>query len=81
MKKKTQAPNDGKETFISLYDVQQAIGNEPEFEGDMPDDVWADFCSDKHKAEAAFRLIVRLTKEGIMKRLNQKTYVVLSEAE
>lgn len=52
--------------------ILQIISDEPEMPGEMPQAFWEDFCSIRHDSEAVadmMRCIVRLTKEGISKRI------------
>lgn len=46
-----------------------AIAAEPEFPGDMPDEVWNEVNGDRGKTDLALKGSVRLTKKGIIERL------------
>lgn len=49
--------------------VRAAIAAEPELPGDMPEQMWAAVQKDRDAAVELLRIVVRLTKEGIAKRL------------
>jgi hypothetical protein len=47
----------------------QAIDDEPEVPGPMPDEMWAALNGDRDAVENAIRIAVRQTKDGIRERL------------
>lgn len=48
--------------------IEAAINDEPECPGKMPDEMWEKIKGDRDAAEEAYRIAIRLTKEGIMRR-------------
>jgi hypothetical protein len=48
----------------------QAVNDEPEFPDEMPDDMWAVISHDRDAASEFFRAAVRVTKAGIINRIN-----------
>ena len=52
--------------------VLQTIKDEPEFSGDMPDELWIELSGNRHNTLLAMRNSVRLTKKGITERLEAK---------
>jgi hypothetical protein len=63
---------------ISLLAALKAISDEPEYPGHMPDGMWQAIGEHKDVAEEAMRLTVRLTKEGIRKRIEAAANNVLT---
>ena len=60
-----------KEEVLEL--VQQAIDDEPEFPGDIPEEMYQTITSgDKDTVSEALRISVRLTKSGILERVKSK---------
>ncbi len=51
--------------------VMKAIDDEPEYPGEMPDEMWEAIKNDKDAVTMALRLTVRLTKCGIKVRLGE----------
>jgi len=49
-----------------------AISAEPEFPGDMPDELWELINGNREKVDTMMKNAVRLTKEGITERLQSK---------
>ena len=49
----------------------KAVLDEPEFLGDMPDELWGRLNGDRAAIQAAMSGMVRLTKEGITERFQQ----------
>lgn len=49
--------------------VIKAINDEPEYPGDMPDEMWKALKNDRDAMAKALRLTVQLTKQGIKERL------------
>lgn len=49
--------------------VRAAISAEPELPGPMPDPMWQAISSDRDAATECLRIVVRETKQGILKRL------------
>lgn len=59
------------EEFLEL--VQSAIAEEPEFPGEMPDDMYqAIVTGDKHVVAESLRIAARLTKTGILERIKNR---------
>jgi hypothetical protein len=56
---------------LTISQVRQAIADEPEFPGDMPDDMWDIVRQDRATAVLAFRQAVIATKNGILERVNE----------
>ena len=56
---------------ISLLAALKAVSDEPEYPGHMPDGMWQAIGEHKDVAEEAMRITVRLTKEGIRKRIEE----------
>ena len=54
---------------ITKAQAYQAIADEAEFPGEMPDEMWMAICNDRDAMTEAMRLAVRETKEGIQKRI------------
>ncbi len=52
---------------IKLYALQ-AIADEPEYPGDMPDELWKELNDNRINVLNAMRGTVRLTKDGITER-------------
>ncbi len=46
----------------------QAIADEPEYPGDMPDEMWEEIIGTREVATETLRITVRLTKDGITDR-------------
>lgn len=59
---------------MKIEEVIELIKAEPEFPGDMPDEMFALMCKDKDAATEAMRIAVRLTKEGVIKRLREASH-------
>lgn len=53
----------------AIQTALQAIEDEPEVPGPMPDEMWEAIRNDRDACENAIRIAVRLTKEGIRDRL------------
>lgn len=51
----------------------KAVDDEPEFPGEMPDEVWNAFVADRDMVTKALRLAVRQTKAGIRDRIVNPT--------
>ena len=49
---------------------EQAVDDEPEYPGEMPDEMYQAICSRKDVATEAMRITVRLTKQGIKRRMS-----------
>lgn len=49
--------------------AEKAVLDEPEYPGDMPDEMWAALKGDRDACVKAMRATVRLTKRGILARL------------
>ena len=58
-----------KANYVRLADVLEAIKNEPEFPGDMPDELWDEMNGNREICTRVMQNSVRLTKQGITKRL------------
>ena len=48
--------------------LREAIEDEPEVPGHMQDEMWEAIKGDRDSIEEAMRIVVRQTKEGIIKR-------------
>ena len=59
--------------LISLSAALQAVDAEPEYPGEMPEDMYEAIRKNKNVMEEAFRITVRLTKKAIRLRLEQAT--------
>jgi hypothetical protein len=46
-----------------------AVDEEPEYPGDMPDEMWEAIRGDRDAMAEALRVTVRLTKKGIRERI------------
>jgi len=60
---------EGKKEVVEL--ALKSINDEPEFPGEMPDELWAQLDGDKDKVVVSMRASVRLTKKGIIERLQE----------
>lgn len=49
--------------------VLRAVDDEPEYPGDIPDEMWNEVRSDRELLAEALRLTVRSTKQGIRARI------------
>lgn len=58
------------QTHMKLELVHNAIDDEPEFPGDMPDEMWEAIRNNRDAMMKAMKLAVQLTKSGIKDRLN-----------
>ena len=56
-------------TMVSVSDVLKAIAEEPEYPGDMPDEVWNKIGNDRKMVEKALRSTVQITKNRIRQRI------------
>ena len=56
---------------MDLEVILNAIAAEPERDDDMPESMWKFISESKENATIAMRHIVRLTKEGITKRIKE----------
>jgi hypothetical protein len=59
-------------SWLDGESVRAAISAEPELPGDMPEKMWAAVKDDRDAAVELLRIVVRLTKDGISKRLGLK---------
>jgi hypothetical protein len=50
-------------------DILKAVADEPEYPGEMPDEMWAAIKDDRDAATKALQITVRLTKRGIRDRI------------
>ena len=66
---------------ISLLAALKAVSDEPEYPGHMPDGMWQAIGEHKDVAEKAMRITVRLTKEGIRKRIEEAANKALTNSE
>lgn len=57
------------ERVFTESEVRAAAMAEPELPGDMPDEMWDAIQHDKDAATEAMRIIVRQTRDGILRRL------------
>ena len=48
--------------------ILQAIADEPDFPGEMPDELWEEIKDNREVATETLRITVRLTKNGITDR-------------
>lgn len=55
----------------AAHALKQAIASEPEFPGDMPDEMWEMACYDRDALTEAFRVAVKQTKSGILARADE----------
>jgi hypothetical protein len=56
---------------VELRDVYQAIEDEPEIEGEMPDELYQFICESKENAMHAYRWIDRETVSNILCRIGK----------
>lgn len=56
-------------TRIERERCLQAVKDEPELPGDMPDEMWATIAGDRDAITEALRVAVRQTKAGIRERI------------
>lgn len=56
-------------TKIERERCLQAVDDEPELPGDMPDDMWETIVGDRDATAEAMRVVVRQTKAGIRERI------------
>lgn len=54
---------------MNLNKFIKAVGDEPELEDDMPEEMWSFISESKENATIAMRHIVKLTKAGIIARI------------
>ena len=55
--------------YVRLADVLEAIKDEPEFPGDMPDELWDEMNGNREICTRVMQNSVRLTKQNIIKRI------------
>ena len=58
-----------KERTYTESEVRAAAMAEPELPDDMPDEMWEAYRSDRATMQEAMRVVVRLTRDGILSRL------------
>lgn len=58
----------------------QAVDDETEFPGDMPDEMWDAIAGDRDAMAEALRIAVRLTKDGIRERIMVPNAIELTGA-
>lgn len=56
-------------TKIERERCLQAVDDEPELPGDMPDEMWEAIVGDRDATAEAMRVVVRQTKAGIRERI------------
>lgn len=59
----------GKERVFTETEVRAAAMAEPELPGNMPDEMWEACRSDRATMQEAMRVVVRLTRDGILERI------------
>ena len=64
-----EGQKEGKKEVVEL--ALKSINDEPEFPGEMPDELWSHLDGDKDKVVVSMRASVRLTKKGIIERLQE----------
>lgn len=52
--------------------AREAVHNEPEFPGSMPDEMWEILKRDRHACEKSHRIAVGETKQNILTRIESK---------
>lgn len=57
------------ERVFTEREVRAAAMAEPELPGEMPDEIWEACKSDRATMQEALRVVVRLTRDGILGRL------------
>lgn len=57
------------ERVYTESEVRAAAMAEPELPGDMPDEMWEACRSDRATMQDAMRVVVRLTRDGILERI------------
>ena len=57
------------ERVYTESEVRAAAMAEPELPGDMPDEMWEACRSDRATMQEAMRVVVRLTRDGILERI------------
>lgn len=65
------ADGDWHHDALAAHALMQAIVDEPELPGGMPEEMWDAICNDRDAATEAFRIVVRQTKEGITTRADE----------
>ena len=56
-----------------LQVVREAVEQEPELPGSMPDEMWEIIKNDRHDCEESHRMAVRETKQNILTRIEKLT--------
>ena len=63
-----RAENERDAALREVKVLRQAIADEPEYPGDMPDEMWDELRNNRDTMIEALRLTAKLTKEGITAR-------------